>query len=116
MHPAHNPTKPYPTTQVVHDSNQVKSPGELVVGGHYIRRWDMEGVQGEGDSLLKIIEVIEQPGQHLFKAHVTSRTTSPKPRFTPYETTLLFADFGITPFHGGVWEPFNYLVRAQTAQ
>ena len=114
MYPTHNPKKPYPTTQVVHEPNQVKSPADLVVGKHYVRRCNFEGRQDEGDSLLVIKAVMEQPGQHLLKAHVTSRSTPA--RFTPYETVLLSADFGIVPFHGGVWDPFNYLVPAQSAQ
>jgi hypothetical protein len=113
MHPTYNPGR-YPTTQVIHEPNQVRSPKELVVGEKYFRRWVIDGRQGEGDSLLEVQAVMEGLGQHLFKAHVTSRSTPP--RFAPYETIFLSADFGFVPFWTGDWDPFNYLVPAKEVQ
>jgi len=89
----------YPTvadSRVIHDSKQVKSPSELVVGGSY------EVVYATGENCpLKITSIDNDNGR--FRALSESG----------FSHEDFFEDLGLIPYDNGKWNSSNYIIPAR---
>lgn len=86
-------TSTWPTSQVIHTPDQIRSPEDIVARRSYVAHY--------ADGSTETFKVLEKDleGGKSMRVHPSDE----EGEFEPY------SDFGLTPYGGGRWHPTNYL-------